>query len=646
MQIVNIILYNTKGDWRELQFKLNSLNVITGKSRTGKSAIISIVDYCMGRSTYNIFDGVNRGVVSWYAVTYQFKDKQIFVAKAPPKNTNASNSEVCLLIGESIGVPEFSDLLVNSNDEGVRHQLENELNLHDNLTFRTESLQRAYSANLKHAKSFVFQEQGEIANKKNLFHRQDEPFQDQAIKDTFPFFLGAMSNERLQKMQILDDKKSKLRKHESHLSQLKKVISDSNQLAVRLLNEAANLGLVNTENIGENLEFSDCVSLLAECLKWHPEEVMVKATDELVRLQDEMRSLEKGQVASKEKYSQAQMFEKHHKGHVNDLMEHENRLTPIGLFDPEKGLACPICGGEEGEGNSRFAAVNKSLEDVREHLATIGQSSPRLAAYIQRLSSEENGIQIKIDSYQEKIRALIKSRQESEVIKDRNIYISKVIGRISLFLESVKETEPDSELLSIIENLRHEVGLLEQELDSETVRDRLESALNVVSSYMGPYARTLNLEYSKYPYRLDLSRLTVFADAPAGGVPMHRQGSGENWLGCHIISFLSLHKYFQETNAPVPSLLIIDQPSQVHFPDLTSYRDLDGGILESSQLDVDLQEVRSLFRLLYDFCAVEDRKFQIIVTEHANLDEDWFKSSLVEEPWRGGRALIPYEWID
>lgn len=43
MQVLNIALYNNNGETRKVIFKPNSLNVITGKSRTGKSAIISII---------------------------------------------------------------------------------------------------------------------------------------------------------------------------------------------------------------------------------------------------------------------------------------------------------------------------------------------------------------------------------------------------------------------------------------------------------------------------------------------------------------------------------------------------------------------------------------------------------------------------
>ena len=643
MQIKNIILYNHKGEYRELLFKIDSLNIITGKSRTGKSAIINIIDYCMGRSTFNVFDGVNKNVISWYAVTYQFNNKQILVAKQPPKNGGLSNSAACIFIGSTLSVPELEDLKVNTNDEGVRKEIEKELNLNENVTFRTESSDKAYMANLKHAKSFLFQEQGEIANKKNLFHRQDEPFMDQAIKDTIPFFLGAMSNDRLSKLSILKEKKKHLRVKESNLKQFQKIISESNETAIKLLNEASNFGLIEQSLFSIELEFKECVELLRQCTNWSPEEIQQHSQDELYQLQSRLLELRKEQVNYKEKITHTKLFEKHHSTYSDNLVEHKSRLKSIELFDPTKQMSCPICGAVDSNGIHGFDQVKNSLLEITNQLDKITQSSPKLQEYISELSSKESSTEDAINALNSKIGTMIKSRRESSIIQDQNAYIAKVLGRISLFLESVKETSPDSKLLEDIADLKHEINILKEDLDSDLVKDKLYSALNVVGSYMSQYAKTLELEYQEFPYRLDIAKLTVFVDKPNGGIPMLRQGSGENWLGCHIITFLALHKYFTEFQSPVPSIFILDQPSQVHFPDLMAYKNLEGNIGE--YLDLDMHEVNKLFTLLYKFCKELDGGFQIIVTEHANIDEDWFQSSLVEPPWRGNKALIPYEWL-
>ncbi|EGR1391768.1 DUF3732 domain-containing protein [Vibrio parahaemolyticus] len=644
MQVLSIVLYNKNGETRKVEFKPNSLNVITGKSRTGKSAIINIIDYCMGSSSFDIFDGVNRSVISWYSVTYLINGKQYFIAKKPPKVGYNSNSEVCLFIGDIIELPLMSELHINSNDDGVRYEIERELGFENNSTFRKENSSDAYRANLKHAKSFIFLEQHEVANKKVLFHRQDETFLAQSIKDTFPYFLGAISHERLGKIEALREAKRALKKKESTLEQHNSVVSQGSARAIQLINEAINVGLINKDIATQELSLNQCLELLNIASNWHPNDEIRESYDDLSTLQSMLMDAKQEQIEFKEKIAKTRLFEKHHSGHLDNVIERKARLKPIELFDPSKGLTCPVCGSCDDEGVELIHSLHRSLEGAQSEISAITQSSPKLKDYIAKLASKENDIQILIDDLQVKVKAILTLRKESQVLKEKNAYISKVLGRISLFLESVGEVDPNSDLVSAIEELKHEISILNRYLDDDTVKDRLSSSLNIINTDMAKYANNLHLEYARNPYRLDISRLTVFADNAHGSVPMYRQGSAQNWLGCHVITYLSLHKFFKAKQSPVPSMFLLDQPSQVHFPDLQKYKGLEGeGINEA---DADIQDVTRLFKLFYDYCNKENTSFQIIVTEHANLDDQWFQDSLIEPPWRGNNALIPYEWID
>jgi hypothetical protein len=60
MKIRSIHIYSHDGQRRDLQFKVDGLNVITGRSSTGKSALSEIIEYCMGRSTFNVPEGARR----------------------------------------------------------------------------------------------------------------------------------------------------------------------------------------------------------------------------------------------------------------------------------------------------------------------------------------------------------------------------------------------------------------------------------------------------------------------------------------------------------------------------------------------------------------------------------------------------------
>jgi hypothetical protein len=50
--------------------------------------------------------------------------------------------------------------------------------------------------------------------------------------------------------------------------------------------------------------------------------------------------------------------------------------------------------------------------------------------------------------------------------------------------------------------------------------------------------------------------------------------------------------------------------------------------------------------LLLKFTQEDVPGFQLIVTEHANLRDQWFQDALVEQPWTKPPALVPQNWPD
>jgi hypothetical protein len=80
MKIKSIHIYSHDGRRRDVAFHVDGLNVITGRSSTGKSALSDILEYLMGRSSFNIPEGVIRDRVAWFAVIYQFDGEQVLVA--------------------------------------------------------------------------------------------------------------------------------------------------------------------------------------------------------------------------------------------------------------------------------------------------------------------------------------------------------------------------------------------------------------------------------------------------------------------------------------------------------------------------------------------------------------------------------------
>src|SRR5438270_659827 len=111
MQILSIVLYSHLGETRELNFKRGDVNIITGRSLTGKSSIIEIIHYCLGYSSFGIYEGAVRERVSWFAVIFVFSDgTEVMVAKPVPEGHAKSQSQAYIEIGTSLTAPPLAKL--------------------------------------------------------------------------------------------------------------------------------------------------------------------------------------------------------------------------------------------------------------------------------------------------------------------------------------------------------------------------------------------------------------------------------------------------------------------------------------------------------------------------------------------------------
>lgn len=187
-------------------------------------------------------------------------------------------------------------------------------------------------------------------------------------------------------------------------------------------------------------------------------------------------------------------------------------------------------------------------------------------------------------------------------------------------------------------DLHASIDDIEQRLDPDAEREQVVSRLNVIGDDMTSWAEQLALEHTGGRVRLDAYDLTVVADTTDGPIPLGRMGSAGNWVGYHLVTHLALHRWFVDKERPVPRLLMIDQPTQAFYPP-----DVDEVAVEDMD-DADRQAVTSMFRLLNEVAQQLAPNLQIIVMDHANLEEGWFQETIVEE-WRRGTKLVPEPWL-
>lgn len=645
MKISSIHIYSHDGQRRDLQFRVDGLNVITGRSSTGKSALSEIIEYCMGRSSFNVPEGIIRDKVAWFAVIYQFANEQVLVAKPTPTAGAASCSTVMLRRGGQLQVPEFNELAVNTDDDAIVELLSRLLGIPENRTdVALEHSRESFDANVKHTFYYLFQKQGIVANKDQLFYRQNEQFQPQAIRDTLPILLGVSSHDRYELESKLRVAQRELRINTKKLEQARVAVDTSHEKAVALYSEGKTVGIIGKNE--ENFSADGIIEALRLSLLWKPESLPNDDGSRISRLEDELSQLRKDRRDVQTRIDSARQFAKRAGGYESEAVEQLDRLASIKALpkNPETGewqwpfseqnlaLESPIATVLLGE----LSSLDKELR-----IAT-GQR-PKLEAYLAELTGKVDEIASAVRQKEAELSAAISTNEVIAQMGTRNNAAARVVGRISLFLETLLPNEDLVRLEAENRRLKFKVEQLEDQIGADDSNERLASILNNISAQLSQYTQAFNAEFGPYPARLDLSQMTIIFDRPDRPVPMSRTGGGENHLAYHLSALLALHRFAAKNNRPIPQFLLIDQPTQVYFPSEQVYKEADGSV-QKTEADADLNAVRRLFELLLKFTQEEVPGFQLIITEHANLRDDWFQAALVEQPWTKPPALVPEDW--
>jgi hypothetical protein len=644
MQLLAIVLYNAAGDRRVVEFKPGALNVVTGSPGTGKSALLDIVEFCLGRSRITMPVGPITQAVAWYAVLLQLPGGRAFVAR-PAGRPGAASSQLAMLeIGTDLGPLPFEDLETNADADSVRDQLGRAIGIGENAAEpELGSLRQPLEANLGHAALLCLQRQGEIGNRELLFHRQGEEGGaiGRAIQDTLPYFLGAVPRDQALQRQRLTNARRDLRRAEDDLARARAADEEIEVSLRAMLREAVVAGLLPDEPVEGR------IAMLAELQSTLTAAPPPPASDDIVaarreRLERERSELRLALRAAGEQSAILDAMDDDERRYERVVGQQISRLRSLDLLgDVAAGGACPVCGHEVEGQDTDVNELRQSAQELSSQLSSVEAVRPRRRQAVKELSEQIDGLRQQLRAADDALAALTATETGSPAAGPPGEQQAFTRGRIQHFLGAARTAEPDA-----LARLEHRVQMnqeavqqLEAGLDPDEEREQLTSRLAVIGADMTRWAELLELEHTG-GVRLDLKRLTVVANTEQGPVALNRIGSAANWIGYHLVTHLALHRYFTRQNRPVPRILILDQLTQAYYPSEVEQRaGVPGG-------EEDRAAVQRLFQLVHTVVEELAPNLQVIVCDHANLPDPWFQEAVAENNWREGRKLIPDAWID
>lgn len=634
-----IIIYSHTGKQRIVPFRTHGLNIITGKSKTGKSAIIDIVDYCLGRGSFNVAEGAIRKKVAWFGLHISKGNDEVFIARDNPGPGASTGSKVFFQRGNIDEYPSLNTINKNTTESSLKGFVTRYTGIAEN-EHRPQSGTRApLEANISHALLLCFQKQNTVASQDQLFHRMNEDFLPQSLKDTLPYFLGAVDESHFLLMGELDELQRRLKLLEATESKHLQVVESSRSRMTRVLNEGKKVGLVAQDY---QVVDDSALSYLATVAEFPIDEAeLISDFGETIQsLRGEQSTLQNRLGDLNHDIRAARAFLSDQTDFSREATEQRARLKSVELFkgDVASPHQCPFCDSKLQTPIPTVEEVNQSLRDVSEQLEGVYRDSPHIQRHITELETKIGLASDDLRLVQRELQKAVMDDESAKARQDQMLSRGKFLGRLSEFLESVTPQSENDDISSQIAELRQQIVGIKSRINSDETESRLETILSFISEKMTDYSKVLDLEHSGSSLRLDLKKLTVVANTVDGPIPLNRMGSGENWVGYHVLSHLALHWWLRKKQRPVPAFLIFDQPTQAYYPPDST----DGGLDEITK-DADRTAVQALFRLMATACAEIQPDFQLIVLDHAHLKDDWFESAIVAE-WRGNDALVPYDW--
>ncbi len=640
MRIKSVILYN-KDMLRKriVNFNIKGITIISGKEKTGKTALQEIVRYCLGSKKCNVPEGIIKDNVSWYGLHLLFDNDEVFIARKNPNKSQQTTGEAYFQIGSELQIPDSMKYVKSVNIEGVVEILNRKLGIVENLNIPEEGSTRLeLEANIKHTLFYCFQDQNDIGTKNYLFHKQSEEYIPQAMRDTLPFLLGAIPQEKIYIENEYKQLKREINIIKRKIKEIEAIDGENNSTAHKLYVQAINLGMIESQ--GESpLNYYET---LKKIMNWEEEEIEEVNSSEIHDLQYKLEVLEKQKRSINEKIASVKRFKNNMESFKNEIEVHQSRLESIKAFEKLSKFENAF-GDELNRIIPSYSYIKDAYSEMDSKLTKLNNEDMNLIEYYNGQIQNKEEIETQIDIVKSEIDAIYDQDEETRRVKELNVRRGIIIGKILLWLESVDFLYSDDKIVRDLKIKEIELEKIDNLLDEMDEQESLESIINLLNEKLTELSRDLQLEHSSNPIRFDLRRLTIVADRIDKSITLQQMGGAANWVGYHLAIHLALHDIFIQRLSPVPRFIFFDQPSIAYFPDHAFE-------MTEKQKERIFIEKEEPIKKIYDFIfkSVEKMKIkpQIIITDHALLNDDKFQEALIEN-WRDGNineALIPKQW--
>lgn len=637
--IKSIIIFNKNGEKRVVPLK-QGVNIITGESKTGKSALVEIIDYCLCSTRCTIPKGKITEFSYLYTLIMLIGDSTYVIARYNWDNGGKMyfSKEAMDFNHENLEISYFMDKTALQYKD-VKNEIECALGLFvTNMT--TEADQQGKKASLRNMVSYLFQHQNLIASKFALFYRFSDFYKRKDVIDQFPVFAGMIGQEYYSDLIQLNTLKAQLKqKYKKQKANEKGTVYIKEKLSLLLTDYFAlleqnfngNISVQKMIEIASNLPAFDDTQLFGE----------KKITERYNELNTELENLKNKEREILLKIKNIDNVSNTGSSFSQMLKDLKERTSIAEIQTDE--YTCPLCGHECQEIRDNDSKIFEAANWLDNELKITEKYTADFSEDIRKLNEAHSKIDEKIRDVWKQIKTIEEKFISSKALVSKREKVNYAKARIALYVEmsssGIFETVDGD-----IGELKEKISRLEEKIKGFDVAKKMSKAENFLADNMNRLSLTLDFEEEYRPIDLNFGltdgSFDIYQHQKGNeNIHLYEMGSGANWVSCHIALFLSLLHYFAaQENSPMPLVMFFDQPSQVYFPQ---------GDEKDEISQADLMAVNKMYKTIFDeinFIGKDTGILpQIIIVDHVdgnNLECEKEFNKYVRCNWRNGKALI------
>lgn len=606
--IDNLFIWLKNGKKRTINFLPNKVNIVTGSSNTGKTAILDIFDYCFFSSKHKISESMINENAEWYGIRFSIGGKKYTIARKAPVGRVVSSDYFFSSVGD---VPK--DAPVSNNTEtALKLTLGAEFGIDQDTTvsYGGNTLKANSKISLRYFLMFNTVSQDIITHSEQFFDKQTEARYREALPRTFDLAVGIDTVENILKREKRQELEKKLKRLERESSKREDKQDLFQSELAGTIKKAKEYALVQ-----ESEEVGSAVEQLERMISEQDVHGELDAPTRYEELAAEINQVSR-------KIRTLKHFAKEYANYKENLKVTSDSLRPISFLSENYSQLVKT---------SIYDEIVSALEsDQKEIKLAIKNKTPidsNTSDLIKNLEKEKKKLEEEQLDKPEQVASFRSEREKyifiGEVKAKLNLYAKRDAGPLddsSGKIETVKSQIADLHVTSVEEQREVFVSVL-----NETIQEYIAQTSAALENY-GSYRSSFNYTEKRLQLRKPKTQF------------IENVGSSSNHMFLHLFLFLGLHELIlDKDNQHVPPFLIIDQFSRPYWGEAGKEKD------ELNQTDI--SKVKSALSLLNQFVRNANdhgKNFQMIIFEHINKDlwSEMENITLVED-FRGGNALIP-----